>query len=120
MQGDPVVGSDHSGKDSTKVRGEKQWQPNADTMEAYGDHSVSKANTRLPYASTLQTNNFVQTRDDEEDDASSDDDVEVGVAGEKYSNEQVPLDFHFIHIENDDGELVKIEHNEGIPLNFRF
>ena len=174
-QGAPVLGTDKTGAASTKVRGEKHWQPNADTMEAYGDHSVLKANTRLPYASTLaqiseepkkeeakttrtgpvrgekqwqgwagdqedyaadatkaantrlpyastlQLNQYVQTRDDgEKDDDSDDDDVEVSAAGEKYSNEKVPLDFHFVHISNDDGELVKIENNEGIPLNFRF
>ena len=106
------------------VRGEKQWQAWAGDQEDYAADATKAANTRLPYASTLQMSNFVQTRDeenaDEKDDDSSDDEVAVDVAGEKFSNEKVPLDFHFVHIENDDGELVKMEVNEGIPLNFRF
>ena len=66
-------------------------------------------------------NNLVQVRDEEkEDDDSDDDDVQVGTAGEKFSSEKVPLDFHFVHISNDDGELVKIENHIDIPLNFRF
>lgn len=114
----PAVGADKTGKPSDKVRGEKQWQPNADTMQAYGDHSTTKANTRLPYASTLQMNQLVQTRDD--DDESDDDDIQIGVAGEKVADNKVPLDFHFLHLAFDDGELVKIEDNKGIPLDFRF
>jgi len=181
-QGDPV-GADHKGKASDKVRGEKQWQPNADTMEAYGDHSTQKANTRLPYASTLlgleeqkeeakkadakagaaaeakwsgpvrgekqwqpwagdqedyildatnaankrlpyhstlQMNNLVQIKDDDEEEEEEQEQVEVSAAGEKFSSEKLPLDFHLVHISNGDDELIKIEDSKGIPLDFRF
>ena len=36
-----------------KVHGEKEHQGNANDLQAYGDTQETKANTRLPYASTL-------------------------------------------------------------------
>ena len=36
-----------------KVRGEKQWQKWAADLETYGDKQEKKANTRIPYHSTL-------------------------------------------------------------------
>ena len=36
------------------VRGEKQWMDNGNNINAWGDHQVEVANTRIPYASTLQ------------------------------------------------------------------
>ena len=54
-------------------------------------------------------------------DQNDDSDVQLG-AGEKMADDgKVPFDFHFVHLSNDEGdELVKIEDNRGIPLNFRF
>lgn len=90
-------------------------------MEDYAAGQNNVANTRLPYASTLQMNNLVQINKEDEEDDSDDDDVQIGVAGEKVSESNVPLDFHFVHLAfEDDSELVKIENNKNIPLNFRF
>ena len=36
-----------------KVHGEKEHQGNANDLQSYGDTQETKANTRLPYASTL-------------------------------------------------------------------
>ena len=38
----------------------------------------------------------------------------------KLEKNSVPLDFHLVHIETDEGELIKIEENNKVPLNFRF
>ena len=40
--------------DQEKVRGEKQWNAWAQDLENYGIKQETKANTRLPYFSTLQ------------------------------------------------------------------
>ena len=37
------------------VRGEKQWMDNAQNIGDWGDDQMTVANTRIPYASTLQT-----------------------------------------------------------------
>ena len=63
----------------------------AQESEQFGDDATDKAQTRLPYASTL-----LQMRDDE---------IETMVKEEK----EVPLNFHFVHIGTDDGELIRIE-----------
>ena len=34
------------------VRGEKQWMDNGNNINAWGDHQVEVANTRIPYQST--------------------------------------------------------------------
>ena len=36
------------------VRGEKQWMDNGNNINAWGDHQVEVANTRIPYQSTAQ------------------------------------------------------------------
>jgi hypothetical protein len=36
------------------VRGEKEWQTWAQDLEDWGNTQTTRANTRLPYASTLQ------------------------------------------------------------------
>merc|ERR1712046_479210 len=43
------------------VRGEKQWMDNGNNINAWGDHQVEVANTRIPYASTLQLESDVKT-----------------------------------------------------------
>jgi len=64
-------------------------------------------------------NNLVQMRDEDDDEES--DDVEIDAAGEKLAKNETPLDFHFLHLAFEDGaELVKLEDNKGVPLNFRF
>lgn len=61
-----------------------------------------KANTRIPYASTIQLNE------------SDDDEVQLEL------NEEKPSKVNFVHFANDDGdELVKMESNK-VPLGFRF
>jgi len=36
------------------------------------------------------------------------------------TNEGIPLDFDFVHLSYEDGELIKMEESEKVPLNFRF
>lgn len=63
----------------------------AQESEQFLDDRTEMANTRLPYASTL-----LQMRDD---DPSKIEGIE---------NYNVPIDFRFVHISNEDGELVKM------------
>jgi predicted transport protein len=43
------------------VRGEKQWMDNAQNIGDWGDQQMTVANTRIPYASTLQLEADVKT-----------------------------------------------------------
>ena len=47
------------------VKGEKQWQDWAQAHNDALDHQTGKANTRLPYASTLSQNQHVQVEGDD-------------------------------------------------------
>jgi hypothetical protein len=64
----------------------------AQDSEQFADNATNKANTRLPYASTL-----LQLRDDDPQKM------------ETIEESNVPLDFHFVHISNEFGELIRIE-----------
>lgn len=64
----------------------------AQESEQFLDDRTDKANTRLPYASTL-----IQLGDD---------DI---TKMESLEERDVPLDFHFVHIITEEGELVKLE-----------
>ena len=64
----------------------------AQDSEKFADEATEKAQTRLPYASTL-----LQMGDD---DVSKMESIEEG---------NVPLNFHFIHIATEEGELIRME-----------
>ena len=92
---------------SRTVRGEKEWGQWAQDLEDFSIKQTEVANKRLPYYSNVQLEQKDET------------DVQLG--GEKMSDDaKVPLDFHFVHLGFEDGELLKIEDNKGIPLDFRF
>merc|ERR1712021_241997 len=118
-----------------KVHGEKQHMTeNAADLQTYGENQDDVANARLPYASTfVQTEpittgdagetftslgqvplnyEFVKTGDEfyVDDDFSEDDDPE-----KIELSSDVPHDFRFVHIQNSEGELMKLS-NEPINL----
>lgn len=64
----------------------------AQDSEQFADDATNKANTRLPYASTL-----LQLRDDDPSKM------------ESIEESNVPLNFHFIHIATEEGELIRYE-----------
>jgi ribosomal protein L16/L10AE len=64
----------------------------AQDSEKFADEATDKAQTRLPYASTL-----LQMRDDDP------------TKMETIEESNVPLDFHFVHISNEYGELIRLE-----------
>ena len=97
------------------VRGEKQWQTWAQEHVDWEDHQTDVANTRIPYHSNVQL-----SEDSDDDELEFDEPEKRGEPVKLEVREQSPLDFHFVHISNDEGELVKIEDNKGVPLNFRF
>jgi len=128
-----------------KVHGEKEHQDNANDLQAYGETQETAANSRLPYASTfLQTDpidagetfqalgqvplnyKFMQTGDDYyvDDNFSETDEPEtLEIASD------VPHDFRFVHIENSEGELMRIRDpinlietipDGQVPLGFNF
>ena len=47
-------------KDGYPVRGEKNWQAWAQDLEDYGIQQENVANTRIPYASTLQLESVIE------------------------------------------------------------
>jgi hypothetical protein len=65
----------------------------AQDSEELADNATEKAQTRLPYASTL-----VQMRDD--------DPTKIETVEE---SADVPLNFRFVHIATEDGELIRME-----------
>ena len=66
-------------------------------------------------------NNLVQIRDEDEESDDDEEKVEIDAAGEKLAKNETPLDFHFVHLAFEEGaELIKLEDNKGVPLNFRF
>jgi len=74
-----------------------------------------KANTRLPYHSTLVQKSNLQLGFE------NDDDLQVDTDPVKVETNNIPLSFSFVHLTNDDGdELIKLEDNRNIPFNFRF
>lgn len=96
-------------RDAVPLRGEKQWQEWAQGHVDALDNQTAKANTRLPYHSTL-----VQLDFENDDDLVDTDPVKV-------ESNSVPLSFSFVHLVTEDGdELVKVEDNRDIPFNFRF
>ena len=66
----------------------------AQDSENFADAATEKAQTRLPYASTL-----LQMRDDDP----------TKIESMAKEEKEVPLNFHFVHIGTEDGELIKIE-----------
>ena len=69
----------------------------AQDSEEFADMATETANTRLPYASTLLQMNDTKNGDDNE-----------LVKIEGFEASQVPLDFHFVHIATEDGELMRM------------
>jgi len=148
------------------VHGYKEGNNDENDLQKYGEDQEVKANTRIPYASTLlQTSDmpapelpsdinmptpegietmaqqgsvpidfdFVKTSDNDLDTDMSDD--FMSDEAEKIEvSEDVPKDFHFIHISTSEGELMKVREEEEastlietmpgtekfVPLNFGF
>jgi hypothetical protein len=101
--------------DSPAVRGEKQW-------DAYSGHASGRDTkwennsdgVRTPY---IHAN--VQLRDEEDDDLEMDTE-EPNAIQTMEDHKSIPLNFDFVHLSFEDGELVKMEESEKVPLGFRF
>ena len=89
----PIPGAPANPSPQPFVRGEKQWMDNAANINTWGDQQMTVANTRIPYASTLQL------RDDDPNNI------------ETMSMEQLdlPLNGYLVHVETKEGdELMRI------------
>ena len=94
--------------DGGPVRGEKPYLGFHQGLVDYEDNQVVRANTRIPYASTL-----VQF-DDEEDVEVDNKDVL------KLEQRHVPLNFDFVGLKDDDvSKMESLEDTSSIPINFR-
>lgn len=107
---------DQAPTDTPAVRGEKQW-------EHYSGHASGRDTkwennsdgVRTPYVHSA----LVQMSEDDDDEPEVDDD-DKSTLQTMESNKGIPLNFDFVHLSFEDGELVKMEESEKVPLNFRF
>jgi hypothetical protein len=91
--------------DTPAVRGEKQW-------DAYSGHASGRDTkwennsdgVRTPYVHA----GLLQLSEDDDDDLEIDPE-EQGAIQTMESNKGIPLNFDFVHLSFEDGELVKME-----------
>ena len=92
-----------------KVRGEKQWQAWAQDLEDFSIKQTGVANTRIPYASTLQLNNLVQldtekkVRGEKQWNAWAQDLEDFGIKQTTAANVRIPYKSSLLQMEEQEG-----------------
>jgi hypothetical protein len=90
----------------------------AEELDGWLDQRTDKANTRLPYHSTLQLEDSVQSPDDLQLINLRDDDPSKMETLEESAS--VPLNFHFVEMKDDDPSKIEtLEDTSAVPINFR-
>ena len=125
----PVAGGPAMPSPQPFVRGEKQWMDNGQNINDWQDQQMTKANTRLPYFSTVQMSDDEFDREYEAGvnmNILYEDDNKLNQGElEKVVNvgEEVPVALRFVQLEQDD-DPSKIEgmmmEDPNIPLDLRF
>lgn len=105
------------------MRGEKQWQAWAGDQTTYADGQTTTANTRLPYVSTLAQKSAPASANLLQFEADFGDDEEDPTKGgpEKIElSKDIPLNYHLVGLSDDDpSKMEGFMMEDTVPHNFR-